>query len=343
MARVRPGCTLGVVVVLVSGLAGCVQNNVVPARLSPAEEMALGTRALDLLLRAAERDDGLVTSNAIEALAEVAPQAGREAYLAATESATPVVRYAGFVALGDTQTCTQPARFATGVNDANALVRQAAAYAAYRCGRDGYARVLTRDLTDSHDENVRANAALLIGKLDEPRARKWLNVAAQVPANERSNHVMLCISWALARLGSESATRDLIRLSQGDAATRTDALLLLARLRSPLAADALRYHLYSKFTDYWVTRLIAARGLGALGYDDGFALAVYMLNYADPHGGSQATNDTYAVRSAAIHALAQIGDARALAPLATIASDESNPRLQVAAAYAILKIRQNVP
>ena len=40
----------------------------------------------------------------------------------------------------------------------------------------------------------------------------------------------------------------------------------------------------------------------------------------------------------AIHALAEIGDPRALAPLRTIAADQSDPRLQVAASYAIHRI-----
>ncbi len=332
---------LGILGLLVGLCGGCVadaQPGMKPTRpLTPEETLELHNRALDLLLRAAEGDLNDVSCNAIEALVAVAPREGLPAFRAAVQSDSPLVRYAGFVALGQVRDRASLPAITAGLNDANPLVRLAAAFAAYRCGKTGAARLLVRTLTDAPEENERAEAAALLGRLEEPQAERWLRAALRYPANDKSNRVTLQIYGALAQLGRPDAVRELNSFSQADTETRTDALLLLARIGHPLSQDVLRFVL-NRDTEYLETRLLAARGLGRSGLQEGFDLALRMAFYKDPNKDPQAADRTFPVRSTAIHALAEFRNPRALPALRDIAADPSDARLQVAAAYAICRI-----
>ncbi len=329
---------LGSVVSLCAGCGADAQPGVKPTRpVTPEEALELHSRALDLLLRAAAGDLNDVSCNAIEALVEVAPREGLPAFRAAIQSESPLVRYAGFVALGQVRDTASVPAIRAGLNDSNPLVRLAAAFAAYRCGKTGAARLLVRTLTDSPEENERAEAAALLGRLEEPQAERWLRAALRYPANDRSNRVTLQIYGALAQLGRPDAVRELNSFSQADTETRTDALLLLARIGHPLSQDVLRFVL-NRETEYLETRLLAARGLARCGLREGFDFALRMALYKDPNRDPQAADRTFPVRSTAIHALAEYRDPRALPILRDIAADPSDARLQVAAAYAICRI-----
>ncbi len=328
---------------MVIALAGC-QNPAPapPVTLSPAERLELQGRALNLLLRAAESDLDDVSCNAIEALARVAPRDGRAVFRKALRSSSPLVRYAGYAALGELREREALSIVMLGARDPHPHVRLAAAFAACRCGRDGYARVLVRTLTDAADEGLRADAAGLLGRLGEPRAVKWLRAALGHPGNKRSTRVTLALYGALAALGEKDALDQLVFYSQGATEARAEALLLLADLGNPDARDALRYRLLGASEEYDEARLIAARGLGRLGYRDGFDLAMRNLTFKDPnpHPDPDNPDRTYPIRSMAIHALAEIGDPRAIPALRQIAADPSDARLQVAAGYALLKLLQ---
>ncbi len=308
--------------------------------LSRPEQMALYNRALDLLVTAASSERDAVTCNAIEALVRVSPADGKEAFRDALDSDSPRVRYAGLVALGQTRQCAPIEAIRAAIRDPHPLVRLAAAYAAVRCGYEGPARILVQTLNDAPEERLRADAATLIGRLEESRAAKRLEAALRSPANERSSRVTIAIYGALARLGDEEGVRKLVFYSCGGAADRTEALLILADLDNLAFRDDLLYALAGPEEEYLEARLIAARGLGRLGFDDGYVLALDMIDYTDPDSSPTDPDRTFAVRSLAIHALAEIGDPRALEPLRAIAADQSDPRLQVAASYAICRIIQ---
>jgi len=320
-------------------VTGCADTTP-PVSLSPLERRELYTRSTDLLLRAAQSDLGVASCNAIDALAKLAPRDGIPVFRQAIRSEIPLMRYAGYAAMGEVRDCDSLPALLAGVKDPNPLVRLAAAYAACRCGKTGYARLLVRALTQEPDPAVRAEAASLLGRLGEPRAEKALRAALRLVANEKARPVLLNIYGALAALGHRDAVQELVRYAQGDLETRTHALLLLADLGNPDTAEALRYRFMTRHEDYVETRLIAARGLGKLGYKDGFDLARRMLTFTDPNPNPNPENPdrTYPVRSMAIHALAEIGDPRAIPALREIAANSNDPRLQVAAAYAICRI-----
>lgn len=331
---------LCVAAALAALVGGCANNHATPAvTLSPQERLELQNRALDLLLTAARSDDD-VACNAIEALARVAPRDGLPIFRASVHSTSPLVRYAGFVALGDLRDKESLPLISAGVKDENAHVQLAAAFAACRCGKDGYARLLARALTDAPQENLRADAATLFGRLQEPRAVKPLKAALSRPANRKSKPVTLAIDGALAALGQADSLQELITASQGDAASRSIALLLLADLGKPEARDALRYRLLGAGEEYVEARLIAARGLGKLGSAEGFDLAMQYLTFTDsnPNPTPESPDRTFPVRSMAVHALAEIRDPRAVPALRQLAASQDDARLQVAACYAIYRI-----
>jgi len=310
--------------------------------LAPAERLNLQTRSIMLLLRAAESDLDDVSCNAIEALVRVAPQDGLPAFRKAVNSSSPLVRHAALVALGEMRERQSLAAMVAAARDSHPYVRLAGAFAACRCGKTGYARLLVRTLTDNADEGLRAEAAALLGRLEEPRAVPWLRAALGHPANKRSTRVTIALYGALARLGEKDALQQLIYYSQGGAEARADALLLLADLGHPEARDALRYRLLGASEEYDEARLLAARGLGRLGYRDGFDLAMQRLAYKDPNTNPTPDNPdrTYPVRSMAVHALAEMRDERALPALRDLAAQSADARLQVAACYAICRILQ---
>ena len=308
--------------------------------LSQADRMTLQNRALDLLLQAAEHDDPVVACNAIESLVRVAPRDGLPAFRRALHSEMPLVRYAGFVALGQLRDKASLAEITAGVNDAHPNVRLAAAFAAYRNGKTGYARVLVQALSDGPDEGLRAEAAGLIGRLDEPAAKRWLRHVLRTSPGSKATRVSLAINGALARLGDEEALGQLVLHARGDTVARTEALLIISELDLPAASEELLYALVGPEEEYLEARLIAARGLGKLGHREGYDLAARMVTYTDPNPNPTAEKPdrTFPVRSLAIHALAEMRDARALDLLCTAAADPEDPRLQVAAAYAICRI-----
>jgi HEAT repeat protein len=313
---------------------GCQNANVsiTPAATTPA----LRQRATQLLLRAAQSDDCELACNAIEALVQVAPQQGLPYFRAALRSEYPLVRFAGLTALGTLRDTVSRSEIRSRLNDSSQLVRLAAAFAAYRCGEKQHAQALVTALQDHPDENVRAEAAHLIGLLDEPRALARLRAAEHVGSNERSNRVLIQIYTSMSRLGDQQALYKLIDYySQGDAACRILALQGLAELGAPEAREALELRM-SPDEDYLINRLIAARGLGKLGSKAGYDLALTSASYSaenpqDPEEGIR-------IRANAALALGAMGDARALTVLRKLAESEDDSRVQVAACYAICQI-----
>lgn len=305
---------------------GCVAPG---AGMTYQEQEQTKQRALNLLLRAAENGDGVTRSNAIEALVDVNPGAGGPLFRQALDADVIVVRYAGCVALGQARDRSALGTIRRRLDDPDPRVRLAAAFALSRLGDTRPARLLVDTLNASPDENLRADAAYLIGKIGDARAAKRLRLAA---AREKSNKVLMHLYTALALLKDPTGLTELINASQGDTVSRLIALQGLAEVASPNGAEALLYRLKDE-SDYIQTRLIAARGLGKLGRRDGFALSLNSLRFKDEN-----PTETMSVRVNAALALALIGDARALAPLRTLAENDSDPQVQVAACYAICKL-----
>lgn len=329
-SRPRLSRALVLVTVLTAPLAGGCQWG--GPRPSPAERAELRRRAEDLLLRACTSDLDVVRANAIEALAKVLAEHCPPCLRESLRSEHALVRFAACTALGELKDCGSAELIRPLLADPSPRVRLAAAFALVRCGEISEAALLVETLNGHPDENLRADAAYLIGRIGEKKALKRLRLAAR---RERSGRVLMHIYTAMATLGDENGLDRLMEAAvSGDIVARLVALQSLAELGRPRSHDALRVR-FAQEGDYVQTRLIAARGLGRLGDASGYELAMRSLDYTDAD-----PNEQMRVRSLAALALGAIGDERALPRLAELARRETDERVQVAACLAICEIAQ---
>lgn len=310
------------------------ESSIPPSQLTPLDEGKLRQRALDLLHRAARDDIDTVCANAIEALVQIDPDNAVRHFHAALGSASPLIRFAACVAIGDVRNCDENDRIRRLLDDADPRVRLGAAYALYRCGDRSQGWALNSELSDSKDESQRSNAAWLIGKLGDTGAIKRLSLAE----SDKSMRVSTHAAAAMAALGDAGAVDRLIQYSQGDANTRVVALLCIMELGNPKTKEALLYRLNRPGNEeYLENRLICARALGKIGSKDGFVIAYESLREPKP-ANTDDKEQMSRIRQMAAMALGDIGDKRALPLLQGAAESNNEPRVQVAACYAICKI-----
>jgi HEAT repeat protein len=269
----------------------------------------------------------VVSANAIESLARVAPDAGQPQIRAALEHETPLVRFAACVAVGDMRDRSSAGSIRKCRGDADARVRLGAAYAAYRCGEKNAGAELAGALRDSPDEKIRADAAWLIGRLGDRGALVRLRNAS---GRELSPYVITYIHGAMAALGDvEMVDRVIQYVLKSDNITRLVSLQTLCDVADPRATRALLYRLNDK-SDFLQTRLLAARALARVGSRAGFDLALASLTETRPDAV-----ETRSIRCNAALALGEIGDRSALSALGNLAETDSDAQTQVAACCAI--------
>ena len=143
---------------------------------------------------------------------------------------------------------------------------------------------------------------------------------------------------ALALLGDRDAINRFIYEAYGGVGFRQPfALLTLGRVADPGVVSVLRSRLRN--APHLTSRLLAARGLAMRGYDQGYELALKSLNWNRPHEtlpDDPPANQIMRVRSMAALVLGEIGDRRALGWLKARMQEPDDPRVQLAAATAIL-------
>ncbi len=218
MSLCRRKLTLATAVLLLSTmLAGCI----------PPEEPAVDflTAYIDAsiaLRQAAEDPDPVTRANAIEALSQTVSVKAAPVFKQALDDEYPTVRFAAAMALGDVQ--YEPAKTTLQrmakdkAEDERAepdkRVLCAVIYALHRLGDMSFTGELGGLLGDPEKE-VRANAAMVMGKLGEPSAvfplRRFL-------IDEQDTAVQLQIVEALAMLGDSA---NILRL---EAYTKTQFL-----------------------------------------------------------------------------------------------------------------------
>lgn len=320
--------------------AGCNLGEVTPMRMPVLEQARLRQKALGFLHRAAGSDNAVVTSNAIEALAEIDPDGSSRYFRAALISENPMIRFAGCVALGEIGDCSVIERIRKRLKDTHAQVRLGAAFALFRCGERQHGHVLRTALREHSEENIRAAAAMLMGRLGEPPAVRELQLAV----DDESTMVSMQAISSMALLGDDESIDRLIQYAQGETVMRILALSTMVELADARTVEALRYRLRLQEPDeYLQHRLVAARALGRLGMSDGYELAIKALSFSPRNAPAEMTaqevrEEVTRVRSLAALALGAIGDELALGPLAEIARTANDSRLQVAACTAICHI-----
>jgi HEAT repeat protein len=121
---------------------------------------------------------------------------------------------------------------------------------------------------------------------------------------------------------------------------RVLAMVALGRTGVQKSAEVLRYRL-TREEDHIESRLAAARGLGLLGHTDGLTLARRALSFDSPDSDPRAgppEDQIMRVRTMAAMALGAMEARPALPDLKALMTDSTDPRVQVAAARAVIQI-----
>jgi HEAT repeat protein len=278
-----------------------------------------------------------VRAQAIEAAEEVM---GKDALLlirGAMKDEQPVVRFAACMALGRLKDSDAAPALRELLNDSDPNVRAGVYFALERLG-DSSHRAEWVDLLRRHENPiVRRNAVMAMGMLGDAKVLPLLELAANSDPDEG---VKLQAFEGMARLGnSEAIGRFLQYAIAGQSFRQPYALVTLAHVKDDRVAPALRTRLES--SPYLESRLAAARSLGAIGYPNGFELALASLEWSEPQPNlpdDPPESQLMRVRSMAAMALGEIGDRRALDALARRMQTPDDPRVQLAAATAVLMI-----
>jgi HEAT repeat protein len=333
----RKATALSLTFVVAAMAGGCATNPYPPG--SPAAAN-LKQRALASLRQGVQYEAAaVVRSQAIEAMKLVAPQTGLPWMRNALRDESPLVRFAACVALGELQDTASRSRMTELLNDPNTSVQLAAIFALHRVGDVSHSHRIAEVLLYGKDPGARRNAAMLLGRLGEPGAVTLLARVAESP----DEGLRLQALEAMALLGSSEAKQQLQFLAHsGLGAREAFVVTALGNTRNDDFATMYRYKL--KTAIHPETRLAAARALGQLGSVEGLDLAVREVHFNQPDRSEEvATEDApeaqiVRVRSLAALALGEMGDPAALPPLVNVLDDPYDPRVELAAALAIVQI-----
>ncbi len=321
-------------ILLLALVAGCASPQVTGREVN---RVSLKRRALECLKAAVYYEaNPVVRVEAVEALESCGCDEGLPWIRAALADGQPSVRFAACVAVGGCLDALALAGVRRLVDDGDASVQVAALFALHRLGYTGRSGRIATHLLTHEDLTVRRNAALVLGMLEERSAIKVLARAMRDPDPGVRQHAL----EAMARLGNHEARQELAFMANtGIGSEEVFAIGALAATGEPIYLDTFGYKLAT--ATHLETRLAAARGLGLLGSDDGFAVARRALRTARP--AVKDPNDPPAgqvlrIRQMAAAALGAIGRVEALHALSQVLEDPADPRVQVSAARAILQI-----
>jgi len=185
---------------LLAVTAGC-QQLALRSRVDPRTAVA---EAMKTLREATEDPDWATRAEALEALAETLGREGGPIYVRALKDKQAGVRFAAAMAIGDTRYVPAKKLLAELAEvgergEKDKRVYTAIIYALYRLGDDSKVKDLGPLLFDKEEE-VRANAAMVMGKMGEPKAIDALRYLLSEQAS-RQPLVRLNALEALARLG----------------------------------------------------------------------------------------------------------------------------------------------
>jgi HEAT repeat protein len=301
---------------------------------SSADRDTLWRAAIDLLLEAAASDDPLLRANAIEALQE-APQYLDQVLASGLGDANRGVRFVAAMTVGRLELGRHAPAVEPLLEDESRSVRAAAVYALRRCGRPVDLNPLAGYVADG-DPEVRANAAMVLAELGNRSAAPVIRdalgrrLSSGGPTLERI--VALQLAEALVMLGE-----------------RREIEVIRAALFTPVEQGeitALACMMCGRLGDRGATadlsNLALRTGEGEQPPEIRMA-ATYALGLMEPGRAPAEVPRAFLAssfpeqRAQAAITLGAIGDPAALSSLGPILND-SNPRVQVAAAAAILMI-----
>jgi len=330
--RERLSACMGLAVLAGVSVGGCAS---VPAAPSDTQ---LWDRATHYIYAAARfPENPVVRAQAMESISQVMGPQESLLLREGLKDEHPGVRFAACMALGQFANPDALDVVRSLINDPDGSVQVAAFFAMERMGDTSH-RVQWRDALVRHpDPIVRRNAALALGRLQD---KSVLPLLRRVAAEDNDDGVRIQALEAMAFLGDAHAISRFIHDAYGGLGFKQPfALLTLGRVTGEQVLAALRTRLSS--APYIEARLAAARSLGMQGYDDGYMLALKSLTWNDTKSGlpdDPPESQVRRVRSMAALALGEIGNRKALGPLARLMEKPEEPSVQLAAATAILMI-----
>lgn len=324
---------------LTLALAGCQSPGRVSTASPGVDHAAARERAMECLRRAVQYEQNpALRVAAIEAFASSGVEDGRPWIRAALLDEHPAVRFAACLAIGTLKDATAEAGVRELTRDPDASVQVAALFALHRLGDASGTGRLAGFLLEDKDPLVRRNAALALGRLDEPGAIKVLARAMKDKDQLVLDHAL----EAMARLGNDEARQQLVCMANaGVGADEVFALRALGETRDRRYEDLYRMKLAAEESPHVEIRVAAARALGQLGHFDGYRLAVESLRFSKARvvdSEDTAEGKILRTRLLAASALGAIGNPDALRPLMAMIDAGEDARYQVAAAQAILEI-----
>ncbi len=323
------------VLAMAACLPGCVSTQprgVTAADFADYRELATNAIRAGLTYR----ENPAVRVGAIEAMESIPGETKLPWLRSALLDEHPAVRFAACIALGKSRDAVSVRAIGRLSDDPDANVRLGSYFARHRLGDTSMTGKIATHLLESKDAGVRRNAAMVLGMLEEPGS---IPILARAVLDEDAGVRMHALE-ALARLGNGDARRELtFQANSGVGADETFAIQALAATRDRKFVDTFRYKLINGA--HLETQLAAARGLGLIGIDDGFDIAmkaiqshIRRIRDRDDPKASQILR----ARQLGAAALGAIGRSDSLAKLVATLHKSTDPRVQVSLARAILDI-----
>ena len=261
----------------------------------------LETEATKIILEGLSSSNPQVRVNAIEMAAATNNQQFMTGVQRLTKDEIVLIRFASAVAIGDAKYSAAKNDVAQLLKDNDENVRLAADYAIVMLGGSkSYARQIRAALT-GNDQQIRANAAFLLGKIGDKGVLPLLYQLIQDEASD--DRVRLNAIEAIARLGDEKIYQKLwATLISAYADDRVFGIRAMGALGTSRAKDSLLTMLKDDVPE---VRLVAAEQLGYLGDTEGEKIVANALT----HDVSAATDQETKARIQTLAAMA-IGQIR---------------------------------
>jgi HEAT repeat protein len=291
-------------------------------------------RAMNILSEALESKDPFIRANAIESMKYAPRKDLSYAVRIGLGDENRGVRFVSAMLIGESKLCDDALLLQPLMLDQSESVQAAALYSLYRCGEKVNLNPLVKML-NSGDPELRGNAALVLGRMDNPSAIALLHAASHdvmdgiLPIRRRL--IKLQFSEALVLLGEREelqVIRAAVFSSVSEAEVTALACQILGRLHDMTALPTLE-SLASDTTNRQPdeVQLVAATAVAEM------APARMPTELVLSYTSSQ---EPY-LRAQCAVALGTQGNQLNLGPLALLLKDR-DPLVQIAAAGAVLRI-----
>ena len=286
---------------------------------------SLVPNAEKIVLNGLKSSDARIRSNAIEVVASGQKIELMPKVVALLDDADMPVRFAAAVALGDTQYKAGEKKLVQSLKDSDLNVVIAVSYALCKLGNQEYLAMIENS-AKTDDQTVKANAAMLLGKLKSKRSLPLLYKLKDNP--DSSDTVAFNAVEAIARIGDDKIYSKIwTMLISVYADDRYMGVYAMGAFGGVKGANAIITLLDDDVVE---VRLTAAEELGMLGDKSGQIVVLEYLN--SPESAEKETIERR--NTLAALAIGQIGTEPLIAHLPKLLKNDS-PFVRLAAAKSI--------